>query len=109
MFAAPLARAFASTTLQRDRQNDASAAASATPPPSQGEELIVQLLTQRFKPAQLKVQDVSGGCGSFYAISISSKEFKGLSTIKAHRMVNEELKEVIKGIHGLQLRTMAEE
>lgn len=57
----------------------------------------------------LKVQDVSGGCGSFYAIQLSSKQFNGLSTVKAHRMVNEQLKHVIKDIHGLQLRTMPED
>ncbi|EPQ27701.1 uncharacterized protein PFL1_04839 [Pseudozyma flocculosa PF-1] len=74
-----------------------------------GEQLILELLTKRFKPTQLKVQDVSGGCGSFYAIAISSKEFKGLSTIKAHRLVNSVLKDVIKDIHGLQLRTIAED
>ncbi len=51
----------------------------------------------------------TGGCGAFYSIVISSAEFKGLSTIKAHRLVNEELKTIIKGIHGLQLKTIAEE
>jgi acid stress-induced BolA-like protein IbaG/YrbA len=44
-----------------------------------------------------------GGCGSFYAISISSPEFKGLSMIKQQRLVNDCLKEDIKGIHGLQV------
>jgi acid stress-induced BolA-like protein IbaG/YrbA len=44
-----------------------------------------------------------GGCGSFYAILVSSPAFKGLSTIKQHKLVNEVLKEDIKGIHGLQV------
>jgi stress-induced morphogen len=44
-----------------------------------------------------------GGCGSFYAIEISSPAFKGLSMIKQHKLVNECLKEDIKGIHGLQV------
>ncbi len=47
----------------------------------------------------------TGGCGSFYAIQLSSKEFKGMSTVKAHRLVNQELKDVIKDIHGLQVRS----
>ncbi|SPO32007.1 related to AIM1  len=76
---------------------------------TEGEQKIRQILTQKFKPSVLKVQDVSGGCGSFYAIQLSSQAFKGLSTVKAHRMVNQELKDVIKDIHGLQLRTVAEE
>jgi stress-induced morphogen len=45
----------------------------------------------------------SGGCGSFYAILISSPKFNGLSTIKQHKLVNACLKEDIQGIHGLQV------
>lgn len=45
-----------------------------------------------------------GGCGTFYAISIASEAFRGLSTVKQHRLVNEVLKEEIEGIHGLQVR-----
>ncbi|KAN0063487.1 hypothetical protein ACQY0O_003934 [Thecaphora frezii] len=100
------ARHLGTSALRSNSQQPSAAAAAGG---EDGEQKIVQLLTDRFKPSQLKVQDVSGGCGSFYAISIASKEFKGLSTIKAHRLVNQELKEVIKDIHGLQLRTIAEE
>jgi hypothetical protein len=50
---------------------------------------------------------MSGGCGSFYAIHISSPQFKGLSTIKQHKLVNECLKEEVKAIHGLQVRASA--
>lgn len=45
----------------------------------------------------------AGGCGSFYAIHISSPQFKGLSTIKQHKLVNQCLKEEVKAIHGLQV------
>ncbi|SPO31895.1 related to AIM1  len=76
---------------------------------TEGEQKIREILTAKFNPSVLKVQDVSGGCGSFYAIQLSSKAFQGLSTVKAHRMVNAELKDVIKDIHGLQLRTVAED
>ena len=51
--------------------------------------------------------DGAGGCGSFYAIQLSSKQFKGLSTVKAHRLVNQELGDVIKNIHGLQVRLLS--
>ncbi|KAF7721054.1 hypothetical protein EC973_005519 [Apophysomyces ossiformis] len=47
----------------------------------------------------------AGGCGSMYAIDIASKAFEGTSIVKQHRMVNEVLKEEIKGMHGLQLKT----
>ncbi|KAH8118522.1 bola-like protein [Phellopilus nigrolimitatus] len=67
-----------------------------------GERLIKSKLAERFKPSQLQVQDVSGGCGSFYAITIASKAFAGIPMVKQHRLVNETLKEEISGIHGLQ-------
>lgn len=50
---------------------------------------------------------VSGGCGTFYTIIISSDAFKGLPTVKQHRLVNETLKQEIEGIHGLQARPVS--
>lgn len=80
----------------------------AAPPPSgltDGERTIYTKLTEKFDPAELQVQDVSGGCGTFYQIIIASGAFKGMPTVKQHRMVNETLKQEIEGIHGLQLTT----
>ncbi|CAO1619377.1 unnamed protein product [Parajaminaea phylloscopi] len=74
--------------------------------PTSGESEIISLLTKRFQPSHLQVQDVSGGCGSFYAIVVSAKDFQGLSTVKQHRLVNECLKDIIGNIHGLQLKTI---
>ena len=45
----------------------------------------------------------TGGCGSFYAITIASQSFKGLSIVKQHKLVTETLKQEIEGIHGLQV------
>ncbi|KDN38277.1 bola-like protein [Tilletiaria anomala UBC 951] len=75
----------------------------AEPEKNAGEQRIMQILSDKFNPSQLEVADTSGGCGAFYSIFISSKQFKDISTIKAHRMVNEELKDIISGIHGLQV------
>lgn len=97
-----------------------------------GEKNIYDILTRTFEPKMLQVSDVSGtystrsriiarklllksscsliplgGCGSFYAIVIASSHFNGKPTVKAHRLVNEALKEVIAGIHGLQVRRKA--
>ncbi|ETW84476.1 hypothetical protein HETIRDRAFT_17930, partial [Heterobasidion irregulare TC 32-1] len=79
--------------------------AASSPPPNldSGEQVIYHKLTERFKPSELLVQDVSGGCGSFYAITIASQAFKGLSIVKQHRLVNDALKKEIEGIHGLQV------
>ncbi|KAF8738166.1 hypothetical protein AX14_011584 [Amanita brunnescens Koide BX004] len=75
---------------------------------TEGEEAIMQKLTKRFSPSQLKVQDVSGGCGTFYAIVIASAAFKDLPTVKQHKLVTETLKSEIEGIHGLQIKTIPE-
>ncbi|KAL0580786.1 hypothetical protein V5O48_001251 [Marasmius crinis-equi] len=76
---------------------------------SEGEQHIHAKLTEKFSPSQLQVQDVSGGCGSFYAITIASEAFKGLTMVKQHRLVTETLKKEIDGIHGLQIKTIAQE
>ncbi|OCH95852.1 bola-like protein [Obba rivulosa] len=73
---------------------------------TEGERTIYQKLTERFSPSTLRVEDVSGGCGTFYQIEIASDAFKDLSTVKQHRLVNETLKKDIEGIHGLQLKTI---
>ncbi|KAF8076078.1 bola protein [Lyophyllum atratum] len=91
-------------TVSAARRTAADAPAPA--PAHRGEELIVAKLTEKFAPSQLKVQDVSGGCGSFYAITIASEAFKGLSTVKQHKLVTETLKQEIAGIHGLQIKTI---
>lgn len=71
--------------------------------PAEKQDKIIRTLTEKFTPSDLQVQDISGGCGSFFAIMLKSKEFKGKSTIQAHRMVNKEIKDVIQDIHGLQV------
>ncbi|KAG8897550.1 hypothetical protein FRB99_008068 [Tulasnella sp. 403] len=82
--------------------------ASNTPTPNKGEALIREKLQLKFQPSRLDVQDVSGGCGTFYAINIASAHFKGLPMVKQHRMVTDELKAEIEGIHGLQIKTSSD-
>ncbi|KAI8329125.1 bola-like protein [Chlamydoabsidia padenii] len=72
---------------------------------SAGESHIYNKLHQAFEPIRLRVSDVSGGCGSMYAIDIASASFEGKSIVKQHRLINDLLKEEIKNMHGLQLRT----
>jgi stress-induced morphogen len=57
----------------------------------------------------LLVQDISGGCGSMYAIEVTAEDFRGKTMLKQQRMVNAALGEVIKGWHGVQIRTMVPE
>ncbi|KZT41141.1 bola-like protein [Sistotremastrum suecicum HHB10207 ss-3] len=86
---------------------------NARPPPqpeplSEGEQALHDKLHKLFEPSDLQVQDISGGCGTFYAISIKSKAFSGLSTVKQHQLVTKQLKEEIAGIHGLQVQSPVE-
>lgn len=71
------------------------------------EQKIYGILADSFKPQNIQVKDVSGGCGSMFAILVESDQFKGLSMIKQHRLVNEVLKDEIAKWHGLQLKTKA--
>ncbi|KAH8986363.1 bola-like protein [Lactarius akahatsu] len=86
-------------------QSVASSSSSFSSKLEKGEQEIYDKLSERFQPSELLVQDVSGGCGTFYAITIASTAFKGIPVVKQHRLVNEVLKKEIEGIHGLQVRT----
>ncbi|KAH6625815.1 bola protein [Boeremia exigua] len=68
---------------------------------------IFNKIRGELEPTKLEVQDISGGCGSMYAIEIESPRFKGLTVIKQHKLVNQVLKEEIAQWHGVQLRTRA--
>ncbi|CCA71802.1 hypothetical protein PIIN_05737 [Serendipita indica DSM 11827] len=74
-----------------------------------GERHIFNILNDKLDPSSLVVQDVSGGCGEFYHLQVSSKAFKGLTMIKQHRLVQSLLKEEIKNFHGIQLQTSVDE
>lgn len=65
-----------------------------------GERQIFDKLTQSLAPSRLSVKDVSGGCGSAYAVEVSSSKFQGLTMIKQQRMVNQILKEEIANMHA---------
>lgn len=68
---------------------------------------IFAQIKEALQPTKLEVQDVSGGCGSMYALDIVSEQFAGLSVIKQHRLVNKILGDEIKKWHGVQLKTKA--
>lgn len=79
----------------------------AKEPMDEYEQKIYGILSESFLPKNIQVKDVSGGCGSMFAILVESDRFQGLSMIKQHRLVNEVLKDEIAKWHGLQLKTKA--
>ncbi|KAG0296496.1 hypothetical protein BGZ96_009315 [Linnemannia gamsii] len=86
-----------------------STAVPSTPPASlnEGEKHLYSKLFEKFQPTKLVVEDISGGCGSMYQVEVVSSAFKDLNMVKQHRLVNETLKEEIKGMHGIRLTTKA--
>ncbi|KAM0791623.1 hypothetical protein ACM66B_006062 [Microbotryomycetes sp. NB124-2] len=84
-------------------RRQSTAAAQTSSELTEGEQLLKSKLEKELDGAKVQVQDVSGGCGSFYAISIAHPSFKGLTKMKQHRLVNELLKDEIKDMHGLQV------
>lgn len=69
-----------------------------------GEKILENKLSE-LKPSALSVRDISGGCGSMYQIDIKSDAFKGLSTLKQHRKIQEILKDDIKLMHGITINS----
>lgn len=66
--------------------------------------LLISFL-KLFQAKEITVTDISGGCGAMYEIMIETSEFKGLTTIKQHRLITELLKNEIKDMHGLTIHT----
>lgn len=69
---------------QPARSLSSAAAPAAT---ESAEAKMTRLLTDRLAAEFVEVKDVSGGCGSFYTVTVVSARFEGLSMIKQHRLV----------------------
>ncbi|UKZ63914.1 uncharacterized protein TrAtP1_005135 [Trichoderma atroviride] len=99
-----------SSSQQQPQQNaepqtDADLDTGMTP----AESSIAAILASKLNPTALLVQDISGGCGSMYAIDITSSAFKGLNMLKQQRLVNGALGDLVKEWHGVQIRTRVPE
>ncbi|PNP38128.1 hypothetical protein TGAMA5MH_09992 [Trichoderma gamsii] len=88
-----------------ETQTDADLDTGMTP----AESSIAAILASKLNPTALLVQDISGGCGSMYAIDITSSAFKGLNMLKQQRLVNGALGDLVKEWHGVQIRTRVPE
>ncbi|KAK4443735.1 bola protein [Podospora aff. communis PSN243] len=104
----------AARAVPRAKQRSFSSAASAESAAPQlvkpaelteGESQVWDTLVRELEPTQLVVQDVSGGCGSMYAVDVSSERFRGLNMLKQQRLVNSALGDLVKQWHGVQIRT----
>ncbi|KAG9189386.1 hypothetical protein G6011_06254 [Alternaria panax] len=102
-----LRQAQLSTPCTRSYSQSASVTPEAPDYLNEAELHVFNKIKAELDPVKLEVQDISGGCGSMYAIQVESPKFKGLTVIKQHKLVNEVLKDEIKSWHGVQLRTKA--
>ncbi|CAK7239723.1 MAG: hypothetical protein STHCBS139747_001158 [Sporothrix thermara] len=107
-------RAYSATAAAAAASDASSSSSSTSLPPipkpdflDEAESHIWDLLVAAFEPHELSVRDISGGCGSMYGIEISSERFRGANMLKQQRMVNAALGDLIKGWHGVQLKTRA--
>ncbi|UNI19340.1 hypothetical protein JDV02_005529 [Purpureocillium takamizusanense] len=87
---------------------------SSRPPPAEdplpamtpAEASIAAVLSAALDPTFVLVQDVSGGCGSMYAIQVASRAFRGQTLLRQQRMVNAALGDRVREWHGVQIRTV---
>lgn len=113
--ALPTSSHLSRATTTNPRTFSASATASAPAPLekpadlTEGESQVWDRVVAELAPLELQVQDVSGGCGSMYAIDVSSEQFRGLNMLKQQRLVNSVLADMVKQWHGVQLRTRVPE
>ncbi|KAK3357898.1 bola protein [Lasiosphaeria hispida] len=107
----PSRRPFSSSSVASQEQEASPAATPAAPTLekpdslSDGEAQIWDRLVGELHPAQLVVQDISGGCGSMYMIDITSERFRGLNMLKQQRTVNAVLGDMVKEWHGVRVNT----
>ncbi|XP_061404784.1 bolA-like protein 3 [Lethenteron reissneri] len=100
-------RRLISAQLERARAGLLRRASSAG---SEGEVRISSVLQEKFPNAkQVRVVDVSGGCGAMYEVHVESEEFRGKRVVMQHHMINQALKDEIKGMHGLRIFTTVPE
>jgi len=69
--------------------------------------IIENKIKSKIKCDNLEIIDISGNCGTSFSIKLKSPDFKGKTIIMQHRMVNEALKEELKDIHALQIKSEA--
>jgi len=53
----------------------------------------------------LEVIDESGGCGAKFSLVIVTPHFENMGLLERHRLVNDTLKEEMKKIHALSMKT----
>lgn len=68
-------------------------------------EHLKQIILERLDAQQVFVEDMSGGCGSAFAVIIVSEVFESKNKLMRSRLVNNALKQEIASIHAFTQKT----
>mmetsp|Transcript_5037 Transcript_5037/g.7521 ORF Transcript_5037/g.7521 Transcript_5037/m.7521 type:complete len:104 (-) Transcript_5037:229-540(-) len=71
-------------------------------------EHLKSVLTEKVGASIVLAVDESDGCGAKFSIVVVSNSFEGVPLLERHRMVNDALKEEMKSIHALSMKTWTE-
>jgi stress-induced morphogen len=83
-----------------------SSSASALDEQPTSEEDISNLLRASLgADAVIRVNDTSGGCGSFFQIYVEAESFRGKKLFQQHKAVNDALGSIMGKIHGVTIKT----
>ncbi|CAL2027999.1 unnamed protein product [Caenorhabditis brenneri] len=75
---------------------------------SEAEQQMSKLLTDSIQGCtRVEVHDVSNGCGSMFDVVVEASSFQGKSKVAQHKIVTAILREQIKSMHGLTIKTKA--
>lgn len=67
---------------------------------------IHRILRQRFEvPDEIRVDDISGGCGASFRVFVGSSQFKAKTRVEQHRLVMNALGTEIKSLHAISIET----
>jgi BolA protein len=61
-------------------------------------------IRSRLEATHVEIEDISGGCGQAYEVTIVSPQFEGLRTLKRHQLVMKHLMEEVKAVHAFTQR-----
>ncbi|KAG0024424.1 hypothetical protein BGZ80_003092 [Entomortierella chlamydospora] len=72
-------------------------------------ESLTKACNERLGAIHVEGQDISGGCGQNFEITIVSPIFEGKTTLQKHRLVNEALKDQIALVHAFSQKALTPE
>lgn len=60
-------------------------------------------LRTELQATKVDVTDVSGGCGEFYQVKVSSPLFQNKTPLQRNRLVHQVLKQELERVHGMNI------